>query len=69
MKLLIRSEDDPFEVKEVGEGVLNIIDLANIWSCSFLATDDVGKVYPGGNFEVSGRMDNSDMRGCSLLLM
>jgi hypothetical protein len=69
MKVLVRSEDDPFEVKEVGEGVLNIIDLANVWSCSFLATDDVGKVYPGGNFEVSGRMDNSDMRGCSLLLM
>jgi hypothetical protein len=68
MKVLVRSEDDPFEVKEVGEGVLNIVDLANIWSCSFLATDDVGKVYPGGNFEVSGRMDNSDIRGCSLLV-
>ncbi|MDP4150268.1 MAG: acyl transferase [Bacteroidota bacterium] len=69
MKVLVRSEDDPFEVKEVGEGVLNIVDLANVWSCSFLATDDVGKVYPDGNFDVSGRMDNSDIRGCSLLVM
>jgi Acyl-protein synthetase, LuxE len=69
MKLLIRREDDPFDVNEEGEGILNIIDLANKWSCCFLATDDVGKVYPGGSFEVSGRVDNSDIRGCSLMLM
>ncbi len=44
MKVLIRSEDDPFDINEEGEGVLNIIDLANSWSCSCLATDDTGKL-------------------------
>jgi hypothetical protein len=48
-------------------GAINIIDLANIYSCSFIATDDVGKIYSDGSFEVLGRMDNSDLRGCSLL--
>jgi hypothetical protein len=48
-------------------GAINIIDLANIYSCSFIATDDVGKTYNDGSFEVLGRMDNSDLRGCSLL--
>lgn len=50
-------------------GALNIIDLANIYSCSFIATDDVGKIYPDGSFEVLGRMDGSDLRGCSLMLV
>jgi hypothetical protein len=68
MKVLVRSEDDPLEVRTEGEGILNIIDLANRWSCGFLATDDVGRVYPDGRFEVSGRVDNSDLRGCSLLV-
>lgn len=68
MKVLVRNEDDPFEVEEQGAGILNIIDLANIYSCSFLATEDTGKVYANGNFEVSGRVDNSDIRGCSLLV-
>ena len=68
MKVLVRSEDDPLEVRTQGEGILNIIDLANRWSCGFLATDDVGRVYPDGRFEVSGRVDNSDLRGCSLLV-
>jgi hypothetical protein len=68
MKALVRTDDDPLEVKEVGEGILNIIDLANRWSCAFLATEDVGRVYPDGRFEVSGRVDNSDIRGCSLLV-
>ena len=48
-------------------GAINIIDLANVYSCSFIATDDVGKLYPDNSFEVLGRMDNSDLRGCSLL--
>jgi hypothetical protein len=51
----------------VTKGVLNIIDLANIYSCSFIATDDAGKLYGDGSFEVVGRIDNSDIRGCSLL--
>jgi len=68
MRVLVRMEDDPLEVRDQGEGILNIVDLANRWSCGFLATEDVGRVYPDGRFEVSGRVDNSDMRGCSLLV-
>jgi hypothetical protein len=69
MKVLIRDEEDPLLVKEHGRGVLNIIDLANIYSCSFIATDDVGTVHKDGSFEVHGRMDNSDIRGCSLMIV
>jgi hypothetical protein len=49
------------------KGVINVIDLVNIYSCSFIATDDAGKLYGDGSFEVIGRIDNSDIRGCSLL--
>jgi hypothetical protein len=66
MKTIIRDEEDPFKIKN-GSGILNVIDLANIYSCSFIATDDLGKIYPDGSFEVLGRIDNSDIRGCSLL--
>lgn len=69
MKILIRDEDDPMNVKEVGEGLLNIIDLANHDSCAFIATDDVVKLYEDGRFEVLGRLDNSDIRGCALLVV
>ena len=48
-------------------GAINIIDLANVHSCSFIATDDIGRLYPDNSFEVLGRMDGSDLRGCSLL--
>jgi len=51
------------------KGAINIIDLANIYSCSFIATDDAGKFYGDGSFEVIGRIDNSDIRGCSLMAM
>jgi len=67
MKVLVRDEEDPLLIKEYGKGILNIIDLANIYSCSFIATDDVGTVHKDGSFEVHGRMDNSDIRGCSLM--
>lgn len=72
MKVLVREEDDPLSVRQfsVGSpqsGVINIIDLANIYSCSFIATDDTGRCFPDGNFEITGRMDNSDLRGCSLM--
>ncbi len=67
MKMLVRKEDDPLDVQLSGEGLLNIIDLANRDSCAFLATDDLAKVYSDGSFEVLGRLDNSDIRGCSLL--
>jgi len=68
MRVLVRDEDDPLQIKATGEGILNIIDLANLYSCSFIATEDVGKVYDDGSFEVLGRLDNSDIRGCSLLV-
>lgn len=71
MKVLLRNEDDPFEILKPGSkeesGVVNIIDLANIYSCSFIATDDAGRLYPNGSFEILGRIDNSDIRGCSLM--
>jgi hypothetical protein len=69
MKMLVRDEDDPLHVRESGEGLLNVIDLANRDSIGFIATDDVVKLYPDGSFEVLGRMDNSDIRGCSLLVV
>jgi hypothetical protein len=67
MKILVRSEDDPLDVRLSGSGIVNVIDFANVYSCSFLATSDLGKGYPDGKFEISGRLDNSDIRGCSLL--
>ncbi|HEX4849621.1 MAG TPA: acyl transferase, partial [Puia sp.] len=69
MKVLVREDDDPLEVRTAGEGVINIIDLANLYSCSFIATDDLGKVHPDGSFEVLGRRDASDLRGCSMLVI
>jgi phenylacetate-coenzyme A ligase PaaK-like adenylate-forming protein len=69
MKLMIRDEEDPFVVKQQGSGIINIIDLANIYSCSFIATDDVGKINIDGSFEILGRMDGSDLRGCSLMIV
>ena len=73
MKILIRGADDPFYVQEAASvlkpttGLVNVIDLTNIYSCCFIATDDIGRLYPDGGFEILGRMDNSDIRGCSLL--
>lgn len=68
MKVLARQEDDPLDVRVAGSGILNVIDLANLYSCSFIATDDVGTVQPDGSFEVLGRVDASDIRGCNLLI-
>jgi hypothetical protein len=72
MKVVIRDETDPFALMYDGKnasGGINIIDLANLYSCSFIATDDAGKIYPDGSFEVMGRLDYSDLRGCSLMVM
>lgn len=73
MKVLIRDEEDPMNVnipeQTVLTGTVNIIDLANIYSCSFIATEDAGRLYPDGSFEILGRIDNSDIRGCSLLAL
>ncbi len=74
MKIMIRDEDDPLHVRSAANikekpitGAINIIDLANINSCSFIATDDLGRLQQNEHFEVLGRMDNSDTRGCSLM--
>ena len=72
MRVLLRSEDDPLSLIDADgvpneTGLVNIVDLANIHSCSFVATDDLGRLHPDGSFEVLGRLDNSDIRGCSLL--
>jgi hypothetical protein len=69
MKVLVRSDDDPGELKEEGLGLICVADLANVYSCSFIETEDVGKLYADGSFEVLGRLDNSDIRGCSLLAL
>lgn len=69
MRILIRDIDDPFSFSNIGRtGGVNIIDLANKYSCSFLATQDLGRVFSDGSFEVLGRFDNSDIRGCNLLI-
>jgi hypothetical protein len=64
---MVRDTYDPLEINSTGSGCLNIIDLANINSCSFIATDDIGVVNPDGSFEVLGRLDNSSLRGCNLM--
>jgi Acyl-protein synthetase, LuxE len=75
MKVLVRDEEDPLLIKTLSatssplSGAANIIDLANVYSCSFIATDDAGKLYTDGSFEILGRMDGSDLRGCSLMVM
>jgi phenylacetate-coenzyme A ligase PaaK-like adenylate-forming protein len=69
MKVMIRNINDPFEVLGNGKtGGVNIIDLANFHSCAFIETQDLGSVNEAGYFEVLGRMDNSDIRGCNLLV-
>lgn len=68
MRVFVRDVNDPYRILPPKKtGALNIIDLANIYSCSFIATQDLGKLYSDGSFEVLGRMDNSDMRGCNLM--
>jgi phenylacetate-coenzyme A ligase PaaK-like adenylate-forming protein len=69
MKVLVRDEDDPLLITEKGRGLINVIDLANVHSCSFIATDDACRIFADGSFEVLGRRDNSDIRGCSLMVM
>ncbi len=69
MKILIRDTNDPLSLIPMNKtGGINVIDLANRYSCSFIATQDLGKVYPDGSFEILGRFDQSDIRGCNLLV-
>lgn len=69
MKVLVRDINDPIDVQPTGTGVLNVIDLANIYSCSFIATEDIGCIAQDGSFEVLGRLDNSALRGCNLMVV
>jgi len=69
MRILIRDINDPLSrVKPGRTGGINIIDLANIYSSPFIATQDLGKLHPDGSFEVLGRFDHSDLRGCNLMM-
>lgn len=70
MKVLTRDTEDPLSIQKLGKtGGLNVIDLANINSCSFIATQDLGKQSINGKFEIIGRFDNSDVRGCNLMVL
>ncbi|CAH8284748.1 acyl-protein synthetase LuxE [Mariniflexile fucanivorans] len=70
IRILTRDTEDALSIlpKEKAGGI-NIIDLANINSCSFIATQDLGKVYENGTFEIIGRFDSSDIRGCNLMVL
>lgn len=70
MKILTRDTEDALTINKLGKsGGINIIDLANYNSCSFIATQDLGKVYRDNSFEIIGRFDNSDIRGCNLMVL
>ena len=70
MDILVRDTEDALAYIDYGKtGGINVIDLANINSCSFIATQDLGKKYPNQSFEVLGRFDNSDIRGCNLMVL
>ncbi|ARS37719.1 acyl transferase [Pontibacter actiniarum] len=69
MRLLLRDLNDPFDIRpDLRSGGINVIDLANVDSCAFIETKDIGRLHPDGSFEVLGRFDNSDIRGCNLLV-
>jgi phenylacetate-coenzyme A ligase PaaK-like adenylate-forming protein len=70
MKILTRDTEDPLSIQKQGKtGGINVIDLANYNSCSFIATQDLGKVHVDNTFEIIGRFDNSDIRGCNLMVL
>jgi hypothetical protein len=70
MKIITRDTEDPLSLQSHGKtGGINIIDLANVYSCSFIATQDLGKTHSNGSFEVLGRFDHSDIRGCNLMAL
>ena len=70
MKILIRDPEDALSIQPIGKsGGVNIVDLANINSCAFIATQDLGKIHSNGTFEILGRFDESDIRGCNLMVL
>lgn len=69
MKVSTRDPEDALSLVHGKTGGINVIDLANLYSCSFIATQDLGKVHPDGSFEILGRFDTSDIRGCNLMVI
>ncbi len=70
MQILTRDTGDPLSVNhDEKTGGINVIDLANINSCAFIATQDLGRTFKDGSFEIIGRFDNSDIRGCNLMAL
>ena len=68
MKILIREVNDPLSIISNKTGGINVIDMANIYSCPFIATQDLGRTFDDGSFSVLGRFSNADVRGCNLLV-
>lgn len=68
MRVHLREEDDPLQISSRSAGIINVTDLANINSCCFIATEDAGRMHRNGGFEITGRTDHSDLRGCSLMV-
>ena len=69
MRVLVRDKNDPFTHLEAGRrGAIDIIDLGNLYSCSFIATQDVGVAYADNSFRIEGRVTDADIRGCNLLV-
>ena len=69
MRILTRDPEDPLTQVQGKTGGIDVIDLANLYSCSFIATQDLGKTHPDGSFEILGRFDTSDIRGCNLMIL
>jgi hypothetical protein len=70
MRIFTRDTEDALSIQPIGKtGGINVIDLANVNSCSFIATQDLGRVHHDGSFEVIGRFDHSDIRGCNLMVL
>ena len=69
MRVVVRDVNDPFDLRtEAGRGGINIVDLANSASCAFIQTEDAGRLHADGSFEIEGRIDHSEIRGCNLLV-
>jgi hypothetical protein len=68
MRVVLKDANDPFSGLNITSGLINVVDLANAHSCAFIETQDLGKRHEGGHFEVLGRMDASEARGCNLLV-
>jgi hypothetical protein len=69
LKIILRDPNDPFDLHPRRTGAINVIDLANVDSCAFIATQDLGEMLGANQFKVLGRVDNSDIRGCNLMVL